>query len=167
MRIRIFTLLLIIVSLSCSSQTKETKSKFFKATVNTVTLDVPEGFEAVQNQNGFLHKGSASTLMIEEISNSPFSFSADHFSAKNLEKDGASLIGQQNIKTSSGQDAILYTLTVALKNKDNTTTVDFERMVLLTGNETKTICVVVNYPVIVRALIQEPLKTAMLSIIMN
>ncbi len=167
MKIKIFTLLMIIVSLNGTAQTSETKSKFYKVTVNNITLDVPEGFEAVQGQNGFLHKGSASTLMIEEIPNSPFSFSADHFNSENLEKDGAKLISKQDIKTSSGQDGVLYTLTVSLKNKDNTSSVDFERLVLLTGNETKTICVVVNYPVIIKKLIQEPLKTSMLSIIIN
>lgn len=167
MKIRILTLLLIVASLACVSQTKEAPSKFFKATVNHVVLDVPAGFEPVSGQNGFLHKGSASTLMIEEIPNSPFSFAAEHFNASSLEKDGARLTGQENMKTSSGQDAILYTLTVPLKNKDNTTSADFERMVLITGNETKTICIVVNYPVIIKKLIQEPLKTSMLSVIMN
>ncbi|HQI70200.1 MAG TPA: hypothetical protein PLT47_05585 [Bacteroidales bacterium] len=167
MKIRIITLLLIVASLGCSSQTNEAPKKFFKATVNNVTLDVPEGFEAVTGQNGFLHKGSASTLMIEEIPNSPYSFSAEHFNATNLEKDGAKLTGSDKIKTSSGHEAILYTLTVPLKSKDNTTTADFERMVLLTGNETRTICIVVNYPVIIKKLIQEPLKTSMLSIIIN
>lgn len=167
MKIKILTLLLVIVSLNCFSQINETSGKFFKATFNNITINVPEGFEAVQNQNGFIHKGSASTLMISEITNSPFSFSVNHFNSENLEKDGAKLIDKQTIKTISGQDAVLYTLTLSLKSKDNTTTVDFERMILLTGNENSTICIVSNYPVIVKKLIQEYLKTSMLSVVIN
>jgi hypothetical protein len=167
MKIKVLSILLIFVSLACTSQTNETKNKFFKATLNNITMDVPEGFEAVKGQNGFLHKGSASTLMINEIANSPFSFSVNHFNSENLETDGAKLINKQDIKTSSGQDAVLYTLTLSIKSKDNNTSVDFERMILMTGNENSTICIVANYPVIIKKLIQETLKTSMLSAIIN
>jgi len=167
MKIKILTILLIMVSWGCASQTTETKPKFFRATFNNITLDVPVGFEEVQGQNGFLHKGSASTLMINEISNSPFSFTSDHFNAENLEKDGAKLIDKQELKTSSGQDAVLYTLTLSIKSKDNTTNVDFERMVLITGNENTTVYVVANYPVIIKKLIQETMKTSITSVIIN
>jgi hypothetical protein len=167
MKIKIFTILLIMVSWGCASQTTDAKPKFFKENVNNITMDVPVGFERVQGQNGFLHKGSASTLMINEISNTPFNYSANHFNAENLEQDGAKLIDKQELKTSSGQDAVLYTLTLSLKSKDNTSNVDFERMVLITGNENTTVYVVANYPVIIKKLIQETMKTSITSVIIN
>ncbi len=167
MKIKILTILLILVSWGCSSQTTETKPKFFKANVDNITIEVPVGFEKVQGQNGFLHKGSASTLMINEIKNSPFVFSADHFNAENLEQDGAKLMDKQELKTSSGLDAVLYTLALSIKSNDNTTNVDFERMVLITGNENTTVYIVANYPVIIKKLIQETMKTSITSVIIN
>lgn len=167
MKIKILTFILCIVSFSCFSQSSETKNKFFKATFNNITIDVPEGFEAVTNQNGFLHKGSASTLMVSEISNSPFNFTVSHFNSENLEKDGAKLTEKTEIKTTADQDAVLYTLSFAVKSKDNSSSVDFERLILITGNETTTVVIVANYPVMIRKLIQEPLKTSLLSVIIN
>jgi len=167
MKIKIFTILLILVSWGCSAQTTETAPKFYKAKVNNITIDVPVGFEKVQDQNGFLHKGSASTLMINEVANSPFVFTADHFKAENLEQDGAKLMDKQELKINSGLDAVLYTLTLSLKSKDNTANVEFERMVLITGNENTTVYVVANYPVIIKKLIQETMKTSITSVIIN
>ncbi len=167
MKIKILTFIFCIVSFSCFSQTSETKNKFFKATFNNITIDVPEGFEAVPNQNGFLHKGSASTLMVSEITASPFSFILSHFNSENLEKDGAKLTDKIEIKTTSGQDAVLYTLGFAVKSKDKSSSVDFERLILITGNETTTVVVVANYPVMIRKLIQDPLKISLLSVIIN
>ncbi|HOY33035.1 MAG TPA: hypothetical protein PKW80_14240 [Bacteroidales bacterium] len=167
MKNKFIILLLTMISFNCFSQTKESGSRYFKASFNNITIDIPDGFEAVPNQNGFLHKGSASTLMINEISNSPYSFTVSHFKPENLEKDGAKVTEMQEIKTAAGQDALLYTLTLTLPGKDNTTKVDFERMVLLTGNNNTTFCVVASYPLIIRDLILEPLKTSMLSVIIN
>ena len=167
MKIKILTFILCIVSFSCFSQSSETKNKFFKATFNNITIDVPEGFEALTNQNGFLHKGSASTLMVSEITNSPFSFTESHFKSDNLEKDGAKLAEKTEIKTTSGQNAVLYTLNFTVKSKDNSSSIDFERLILVTGNETTTVVVVANYPVMIRKLIQEPLKASLLSVFIN
>ncbi len=167
MKNKILLLILFVFSISCFAQTNENKEKFFKTTIKNITLNVPMGFEAIQNQDGFLHKGSASTLMINEVSNSPFSFSASYFDAKNLEKDGAKLIEQQNVKTASGMDAILFTLSLSIKGQNDNPPVDFERMILLTGNDNKTICIVANYPVMIKKLIQETLKSSMLSVVIN
>ncbi len=163
MKIRVFSVLLFLISSACFSQNSD-NSKFFAAQVGNIGIDIPDGFEVIQNQHGYIHKGSASTLFITEMEKVPFSFAGQHFNNENFEKGNAKIISTQKVKTQDGNDAVLYTLTLNITAKEGNKTIEYERLILITGNESTTVFVVANYPVMVKKIIEEPLKASLLSV---
>ncbi|MCK9611720.1 MAG: hypothetical protein PHR81_12620 [Bacteroidales bacterium] len=166
MKIKILSILAILIPFCCLSQENNSNNRFFKATIQNIIMDIPEGFAAVENQPGFLHKGSASTIMVSEINNSPVSFTFNHLNPEQFEKDGSTLVNTEKIKTLSGSDALLYTLKFMVTNKDDIkNNIEFERLILFTGDENTTICLVANYPTLVKSLISEPIKKSLFSVV--
>jgi hypothetical protein len=164
MKIRVILIAFLLISASCMSQNTDIPAKFFSATVGNLQINVPEGFEAIQNQQGFVHKGSASTLLITQMEKVPFTFAEDHFTKQNFEKEGARIVSTEKIKTTEGKDAILYTLNLNIATKDGSKTMEYERLILVTGDVNSTIFLVANYPVVVKKIIEAPIKTSLLSV---
>jgi hypothetical protein len=163
MKIRVLSILFLLISSACISQNSNT-GKFFAAQVGNIAINIPDGFEAIQNQHGYVHKGSASTLLITEMEKVPFSFAEQHFNNENFEKGNAKIVSTQKVKTLEGKDALLYTLTLNIATKEGDKTIEYERLILVTGNENTTVFIVANYPVMVKKIIEEPIKASLLSV---
>jgi len=110
----------------------------------------PEDFELNPSTNGFIHKGSATTIQIMEINNVSAAKIIKSLDAEYFDKQGFKLESRADIQLNNGKNAIIYL------TQYNTNGEDFYRLFFFTGNE-KTIWINVNFPAIVKILLYEPI----------
>lgn len=151
----------------CSNAQTNTDSKFSNQTYKNISFIIPQGFEKneIPDKAGFIHKGSASSIIVSISENTPFTI--NYYTPASLKMDNSSNISMINITTVSGAEAVLYTYNYQVSDQKTGQMHDFESMVLFTGNSEKNICMVCSYPMIVKKLIADAMKTSLLSVNFN
>lgn len=129
----------------------------------SVSIFPPAYFRASDKFNGFIHDGAGATIQVNETTGRPYPVMAQAMANKeNLEKQGITLISQEDFTTSSGKKGILIVIGFSVKGP--TKTFDYERMVFLTGDYDKTIIINMNYPTIAKSILFNVLKQSLLSV---
>lgn len=130
------------------------------------TFIPPAHFKLFQEgeQFGFIHPGAMSSMQIKIVENIPFTMLAMSMTSTAVEKQGAHLLAQENVKTKDGKDAVLFLISYSIDVPEMQQKIQFERLMLLTGTYNTTIWIDANYPEQVRPLLYNVMLDSMLSI---
>lgn len=158
-------LLLISVSGSAQQQSLTKPSPFRVSVPGTVMhISIPAGFTALDDGSGYIHPGSASSIMINNIAGSPFEQVVQTMQKGQLENNGNTLIRSESVKTHAGKAAMIYYLTFTTRSKDGKQDVPFERIIFLTGDAVHTLWITANYPAAIKKYIESEIMECLLSV---
>lgn len=118
----------------------------------------PLHFISYKKINGFLHTGSSSTIQASEVQGTPYVMYTKGMTPEFFEKQGVKLISEEDVVTKNNKKGKIYIVTFSSNG------VDFERMMLLTGDYDHTIWINANYPVVVKFLLFDVIKKSVLSV---
>jgi len=167
-------LLIAAILLSCTgfSQgfSEAQKDSIMNAYVTVPNSDIrivpPAYFKAFVNDGkfGFMHDGSGASVSVQEIVGTPYPIVAQYMSKEYLETQGVKFITKEEIQTKEKKDAIIYLVSVPVKSKDGSKELQYERLMLFTGDYNRTIWISANYPVVARKMLFVPLRECLLSV---
>ena len=131
---------------------------------NSVLMTPPSYFlPFVQdNKQGFIHQGAASTIQVQTFENVMYTFIAESLTEEELIKQNARLIEHTQVLTNDDKEADFFV--IAFTVKSNGEEVEYERMMLLTGDHTRAIWINANYPLIARKILYSVLKESLLTV---
>ena len=149
---------------------KAQKDSILNAYVTVPNSDIrivpPAYFKAFVNDGkfGFMHDGSGASVSIQEIIGTPYPIVAQYMSKEYLETQGVKFITKEDIQTRDKKDAIIYLVSFPVKSKDGTKELQYERLMLFTGDYNRTIWISANYPVVARKMLFVALRESLLSV---
>jgi len=111
---------------------------------------------------GFIHKGAGSTLQVEILDGMVYTLIAGSLTAEELLKQNAVLKEHYTILTNNDKSADFFIVGFSIKALDKD--VEYERMMLLTGDHKRTIWVSANYPLMAKSVVFNVLKESLLSV---
>jgi hypothetical protein len=171
---------LIITGVFCSSSfcfsqnyTQHQKDSILNAYVTLPNSDIkmvpPAFFKAFLKDGkfGFIHEGAGSSISIEEIKGTAFTLLVKGMTKEYFAKQGVTLIAQEDVKTKQNKDATLMLVGFKVKSKDGEKEVEYERLMLFTGDYNRTIWINANYPAIIRKVLLAALRESLLSVQYN
>lgn len=129
-----------------------------------VSLIPPAYFKPffTEKQIGFIHRGSASTIEIKVIPGVLYPYVVKGITAEVLAKQQVVLKEHSEILTNEGKPADLFLFGFTLQSGGHS--MEFERLMLITGDLKRTVMVIANYPVIARKVLFHVLKESLLTI---
>ncbi len=113
-------------------------------------------------KSGFIHKGAASTIQVQVIDSVIYSFVAAALDEEELLRQNTILVEKDTLLTNHGQQAVF--MVVAFTVNQNGKSADYQRMMLFTGDLTRTIWISANYPVVARNVLFNVLKESLLTV---
>lgn len=123
-----------------------------------VSMVVPEGFEKMADQPVFFHNGSGSTIQVTEVPDIAGVYTMMAFTKEALEEnEGVHFVSSEDLQMSSGLDAKLIVVGFNVEG------MDYERMMLITGDYNYSVIINANYPKMTKKLMFEVLKKALTS----
>ncbi|HOY33038.1 MAG TPA: hypothetical protein PKW80_14255 [Bacteroidales bacterium] len=146
------------------------KDSILNAYVTLPNSDVrivpPAYFKAFANDGkfGFMHEGAGASISFQEISGTPYPIVVQYMSKEHLETQGVKFITKENVQTKQKKDGVMYLVSFPVKSKDGSKELQYERMMLFTGDYNRTIWISANYPVVARKMLFVPLKESLLSV---
>jgi len=131
---------------------------------NGVTLTPPAYYlPFVQgDKQGFIHQGAASTIQVMVYKNVLYSYIAASFTEEELLKQNAKLIEHSKVLTNDNKTADFFVISFTVSS--NGKEMEYERMMLLTGDHTRAIWVNANYPVLAKDVVYNVLKESLLTV---
>jgi hypothetical protein len=114
------------------------------------------------DKTGFIHKGAGSTIQVQILDGMVYTLIAGSLTAEEFLKQNATLKEHYTILTNSGQKAEFFIVSFYIKALDKD--VEYERMMLLTGDYKRTVWISANYPVMAKQVIFTALKESLLTI---
>jgi len=123
-----------------------------------ISITPPQYFEPSAQFNGYMHPTSAATILIQEISGTYFRTILPGLTAEYFESEGVQLISQEAVTTASGMKGQLYILRFTIQE------VDFERLMLFTGDYQNTAWLIANYPLMAKPELEEVIRNSLLSV---
>jgi hypothetical protein len=138
---------------------KDIKSEYGVIPLTAISLRVPKHFEEFTSESfgGFMHKGSAASIVGFEYPDSPYLVESDTLTQKSFAGQGVNLLGTEVSKTHEGLPCKFYFLKFQVDN------VDVIRVMFFTGTYYKTVHLQANYPLsfdsLLRKVIMESFRT--------
>jgi hypothetical protein len=132
----------------------------------TIQIIPPAYFEPFQSDGkyGFMHKGAGASISVQEVKNTPFTVAVEGFTKEYVEAQGLKYISREDVKTKSGKDASIIAVSFVAKSGDGAQEVEYERLMLFTGDAGRTIWVQGNYPVMVKKVLFLVIRESLLSV---
>ncbi len=118
---------------------------------SNLSIELPEEFKQVDFFDGFYHYPTGTSIQLDAIDSTAYTFMAAGFTQEVLSPQGVTLISKEPFQTASGLSGELITLHFTVTQ--DTISMDFERLVLLVGDMNQTFIVHVNYSLLVKSLI--------------
>jgi hypothetical protein len=171
-----FRILLVLVSFFLSYDSysqgfsQAQKDSVLNAYVTLPNSDIsmvpPAYFKPFLNDGkfGFMHEGAGASISIQEILGTPYPIVVQYMSKEYLETQGVKFIAKENVQTTQKKDAIIYLVSFSVKSKDGSKEIQYERIMLFTGDYNRTIWISANYPVVARKMLFNPLRISLLSV---
>lgn len=113
-------------------------------------------------KQGFIHQGAASTIQVQIFENVLYTYIAASLTEEELLKQNAKLIEHTKVLTNDDKPADLFVIGFTVTSEDKE--VEYERMMLLTGDHTNAIWVNANYPVLAKEILFNVLKESLLTV---
>ncbi len=137
--------------------------RFFIDTTGVSIVPPAHYLPFVQNDKwGFIHKGAASTIQVQIFDGVIYTMLSAGLTAEELLKQNVTLKEHYMILTNDNQKADLFVVSFFVKGLDKD--LEYERLMLLTGDHTRTIWINANYPVIAKSVVFNVLKESLLSV---
>jgi len=111
---------------------------------------------------GFIHKGAGSTIQVQILDGMIYSMIAGGLTTEEFMRQNATLKEHYSVLTNSGQKAEFFIVSFFIKALDKD--IEYERMMLLTGDHTRAIWVSANYPVMAKTVVFTTLKESLLTV---
>lgn len=115
-----------------------------------------------KDKTGFIHKGAGSTIQVQILDGMIYSMIAGGLTAEEFLRQNATLKEHYTILTNDNQKAELFIVSFFIKALDKD--VEYERLMLLTGDHTRTVWVSANYPLMAKPVVFNVLKESLLSV---
>lgn len=122
-----------------------------------VSMYPPEHFLISEQLPGFIHAGTSATIRVSEIEGTSYVMIKSSMTEEHFKKEKFTLIEQKEIITANGQSGVLYRLRFTSRG------VDYERLMLFSGDYNNTVCVNVSYPAISHDLLYEKIEESLLT----
>ncbi len=134
------------------------QDNYVEFTGTRVSMIVPEGFEKMPDQPVYFHNGSATSIQVKEVPNIAGVYTMMAFTKEALEEnEGVIFISSEDLQMASGLDAKLVVVGFNVEG------MDYERMMLVTGDYNYSVIINANYPKMTKKLMFEVLKKALTS----
>lgn len=133
------------------------ESKLKKVPNLNLLIIPPEYFEEDATLNGFVHRGSATTIQILEVEGVSYNTIDAGMTPEYIASQGFEFVQRKDFQTVTGQTAVIYFVRFISNN------IEYERCMFFTGNN-KTIWVNVNYPLSIKKLIYPQIESMLYSI---
>lgn len=124
----------------------------------TVRLTPPDQFEVAAQFDGYIHPGTATTILIQELADTHFQLIRTGLTPEYFASQQLQLLQEEEVTTQSGLGGVLYTVRFTVDE------VDFERQMLFAGDYQRTAWIVANYPVLVRQEMAPVIRNSLLSV---
>ena len=129
-----------------------------------VSITPPEKFNYSEKLKGFVHPGSAASVIVTEAENISWIQASQSLTQSALNGQNASLLTQEDVVLGNGTTGRLFTLRIILASNDSTKQdIEFERLILFAGDYHYTMIINANYPALLRSVLYPTLKASMLS----
>jgi hypothetical protein len=113
---------------------------------------------------GFMHEGAAASISIQEVKGTPYVMVIQALSKEYIESQGMKYISREEVKTKEGKDGVIIAVGFKLKSTDGKQDVGYERLMLFTGDYSKTVWVQANYPVVVKKVLYLVMRESLLTV---
>lgn len=113
---------------------------------------------------GFMHEGTGASVAATEVKGTPYVMVVQALTKDYLEKQGMRYISREEVKTKAGKDGVIISVGFTVKSVDGKQNVDYERLMLFTGDYSKTVWVQGNYPVLVKKVLYLVIRESLLSV---
>lgn len=113
-------------------------------------------------KTGFIHKGAGSTIQVQILDSMIYTMIAGGLTEEEFLRQNATLKEHYSVLTNNGQKADFFIISFFIKALDKD--VEYERMMLLTGDHTRAIWVNANYPLMAKQVVFSVLKECLLSV---
>ena len=168
----IFSIVFFCLSYTSFSQgfSQEQKDSILNAYVTLPNSDIrmvpPAFFKPFINDGkfGFMHEGAGASISIQEVKGTPYPIVVQNMTEEYLETQGVKLIKKDIGQTKQKKDAVIYLVSFTVKSKDGSKELEYERLMLFTGDYNRTIWISANYPVVARKMLFNPLRESLLSV---
>jgi len=124
----------------------------------TADITPPEYFEKAEQFYGYIHKGSASTILIQELAGTSYLLIQQGMTPEYFAQEGFTYISEEEVQTSSGLSGILYRMSFTVQETE------FERLMFFTGDYHRTFWLVANYPAMVKDQMFGVMKKSLLTL---
>ena len=115
-----------------------------------------------KDKTGFIHKGAGSTIQVQILDGMIYTMIAGGLTTEEFLRQNATLKEHYTILTNDNQKAELFIVSFFIKALDKD--VEYERLMLLTGDHTRTVWVSANYPLMAKPVVFNVLKESLLSV---
>ncbi len=115
-----------------------------------------------KDKQGFIHQGAASTIQVQIYENVLYTYIAASLTEEELLKQNARLIEHSKVLTNDNREADFFVIGFTVTS--NGEEMEYERMMLLTGDHTKAIWINANYPVLAKEVLFNVLKESLLTV---
>jgi hypothetical protein len=129
-----------------------------------VTLTLPDVFQYNTTQAAYIYAGAAASIAIKEMNGTSYSTLSRSMTKGYIESQGMKYIESSEINTAAGMKGTLYVVQFSAQGLEDKKNVDFERMMFFTGNDTKSVWITMNYPVITKSLLESVLRESLMTI---
>lgn len=139
---------------------KDLDSVYTEFTNSGASLKLPLHFVpfSQNNYSGFIHTGTASTIIAQVIDSASFLSVTANMNAEVFIKQGAELISEIDMKTEEGRPAKAYILRFTI---DNT---PINRIMFFTGDYQSTLMLTANYPELFAGLLKNVFLASFLTV---
>jgi hypothetical protein len=149
-----FTVIITVFSFAAIAQ-----DKFTAIPGTRVSLLIPEGFQHQEGQPVYFHSGSAATIQVKEVPGIASVYTIKAHTREAFEaNEGVKFVSEEILKTQSGLEAKLVVVAFTVEG------MEFERMMLITGDYNYSVIVHANYPLLTKNLLFDKLKQSLLSV---
>ena len=163
-----FVFLLTAIGFSQEDATVDESANYLDKDIDSIYSEFPETmlqirlpkyFEEFRSESisGFMHKGTAASIVAFEYEGSPYVLANDTLSQANLTSQNVMLVGSEESKTYEGYPCKFYFVSFQVDN------VDVIRIMFFTGSYQKTVFLQANYPLafdsVLRKVIMESFRT--------
>lgn len=131
------------ITLICSwteLSAQDLEGKFYPLSKSGISLYKPEGFELSQDFEGFINLQIAGTIITQE-SDQNVSMVLMNYTRASLSEQNMQLINREQVTLTNGKEGVLFTTRFILNGN-----LEFERLILVTGDFKHTIIIMGNYP---------------------
>lgn len=117
-----------------------------------------------EGKYGFMHEGAGASIAVMEVKGTPWVMVTQALTKDYIEKQGMHYISREEVKTKAGNDGVIISVGFKVKSTDGKQDVEYERLMLFTGDYSRTIWVQGNYPVVAKKVLYLVVRESLLSV---